>query len=209
MTENELQQAFENLKDSYHYHDHRPQTPQGQQMLKEDEDHFIDNALIPYLKQIAEKFTGDLRNPVSIRFNITPNMKIDAIRVSGSKPPRPPKPQPGPDPRPRNPASNLRISLPQGKVIQEYNATETMCAAIKFAIEIMGIDKVMQTIQNYNIVCDGETLVKRGMHNHPSANSIQIANGFYVNTHMNTITKKGKLDKLGNVLGLHWTVTII
>ena len=106
-------------------------------------------------------------------------------------------------------ASNLRISLPQGKVIQEYNATETMCAAIKFAIEIMGIDKVMQTIQNYNIVCDGETLVKRGMHNHPSANSIQIANGFYVNTHMNTITKKGKLDKLGNALGIHWTVSII
>jgi hypothetical protein len=207
MTENELQQAYENLKSSYNYHDHRPQTPQGQKMLKEDEECFIDEAFLPYLKQFAEKFISDLRNPISIRFDITPNVGVELKRISAVKSSQSHNPQP--NSKPRGVASSLKITLSQGKVFQEYNATETMCAAIKFAIEIMGIDKVMQAIQNYNIVCDGETLIKRGMHNHPSANSIHIGNGYYVNTHMNTLTKKGKLDKLGDALGIHWTVSII
>lgn len=207
MTENELQQAYENLMSSYNYHDHRPQTPQGQKMLKEDEECFIDEAFLPYLKQIAEKFTSNLRNPISIRFNIAPNVGVELNRISSVKSFQSHNPQP--NPKPRGPASNLKVFLPQGKVIQEPNATETMCAAIKYAIEIMGIDKVLQSIQNYNIVCDGESLVKRGVHNHPSANSFHIGDGYYVNTHMNTLTKKGKLDKLGNALGLHWAVSII
>lgn len=49
MTENELQQAYEELKNSYNYHDHRPQTRQGQEMLKQDEERFIDEALLPYI----------------------------------------------------------------------------------------------------------------------------------------------------------------
>ncbi|WP_295070293.1 hypothetical protein [uncultured Fibrobacter sp.] len=207
MTENELQQAYEELKSSYNYHDHRPQTRQGQEMLKQDEERFIDEALLPYLKQIAVQFTKDLRNSISIRFNIMPNADIELKRIATGKTSLTPKPSHSSEPR--KAASNLRISLPQGNIIQEYNASETMCAAIKFVIEIMGIDKVQQAIQSYNIVCDGESLVKRGPHNHPDSNSKSIGNGYYVNTHMNTKTKKEKLEKLGNALGLHWTIFII
>ena len=46
---------------------------------------------------------------------------------------------------------------------------------------------------------DGESLVKRGPHNHPDSNSKSIGNGYYVNTHMNTKnTSNNSKNNAGN-----------
>lgn len=119
MTENELQQAYEELKSSYNYHDHRPQTRQGQEMLKQDEERFIDEALLPYIKQIVENFTNVLRNPITLRLTIPSNAgSIKAERIT-TKVHIPPKNTPT---FPRRDASGLKIVLPDGKIIQEQSA---------------------------------------------------------------------------------------
>ena len=86
-------------------------------MLKQDEERFIDEALLPYLKQIAVQFTKDLRNSISIRFNIMPNADIELKRIATGKTSLTPKPSHSSEPR--RAASNLRISLPQGIRIEQ------------------------------------------------------------------------------------------
>ena len=144
MTENELQQAYEELKNSYNYHDHRPQTRQGQEMLKQDEERFIDEALLPYIKQIVENFTNVLRNPITLRLTIPSNAgSIKAERIT-TKVQISPKNTPT---FPRRDASGLKIVLPDGKIIQEQSATDSMCTAIQYAISIFGINTVLDSME--------------------------------------------------------------
>ena len=199
MTENELQQAYEELKSSYNYHDHRPQTRQGQEMLKQDEERFIDEALLPYLKHIAENFTSVLRNPTTLRLTISSNggsIKAERIPVKAQV-------------MPRRDTSGLKIVLPDGKTIQEQSATESMCAAIQYAISIFGIKAVLDAMERSSIICDGEPLLKNGPHNHPSSNSKPIGNNCFVNVHMNTKTKKEKLEQIGKAMNIPWNIIII
>ncbi|PWK85960.1 hypothetical protein [Hallerella porci] len=206
MTENELQQAYEELKNSYNYHDHRPQTRQGQEMLKQDEERFIDEALLPYIKQIVENFTNVLRNPITLRLTIPSNAgSIKAERIT-TKVQISPKNTPT---FPRRDASGLKIVLPDGKIIQEQSATDSMCTAIQYAISIFGINTVLDSMEKFSIICDGEPLLKKGPHTHPSSNSKPIGNNCFVNVHMNTKTKKDKLEQISKALGIHWNIITI
>lgn len=207
MTEDDVVNELELLKRSYDYFDHHPQTTGRLAMLKDDEDNFIDNTLFPYLKQIVERFTSDLRNPVSAHFNILPGNEIQIERISAIKTSRPRKPQT--QSIGKAPPSDLRVFLSDGQIIQEYSATETMCSAIRYAIDSVGIEKVLQAEHDYSIVCDKEFLLKKGLHLYTKNGSRHIGDGYYLNTHMSTITKKQKLDRLGDALGLHWTVSVI
>lgn len=209
MTENELQQAFEILKDSYNYHDRRPQTQRGQEMLKQDEEHFIDEALLPYLKQIAEKFTSDLRNTETLQLKIISNGGgIVAERVSQKNTNNVTR-RSQTSFSPRHNVLGLKILLPDGNIIQETNGTETFCAAIEYAISRLGIDFVLDAMEKFSITCDGEPLLKREPHRNPISDTKPIGNNCFVNTHMSTPAKKLKLEKIGYALNIHWEVFII
>ncbi len=121
--------------------------------------------------------------------------------------PPPPGPNPPPPPSP-SPSTNLKVVLPKGQIIQEHKASETLCRAVRYTVDLYGSSKVLEVMRNNNIVCDKELLLKKGPHNHPKASSTPIGNGYYVNTHMNNDTKRDKLVKLGNALGLHWIVSV-
>lgn len=114
----------------------------------------------------------------------------------------------GPVPPPPPPQGNFKVVLSDRKIIQDNVAAITLCKAVSYAIEECGIDKVLNVMRDNNIVCDKELLLKKGPHSHPKASSTPIGNGYYVNTHMNNDTKRDKLVKLGNALGLHWQVCI-
>ncbi|WP_406538485.1 type I restriction enzyme HsdR N-terminal domain-containing protein [Fibrobacter sp.] len=110
-------------------------------------------------------------------------------------------------PTPRQ-TTGLKVVLPKGQIIQEHKASETLCRAVRYTVDLYGSSKVLEVMRNNNIVCDKELLLKKGPHNHPKASSTPIGNGYYVNTHMNNDTKRDKLVRLGNALGLHWTVSV-
>lgn len=106
------------------------------------------------------------------------------------------------------PTTSLKVILSKGQIIQESTAGETLCKAVKHAVDLFGSSKVLEVMRNNNIVCDGECLLKKGRHNKYPGQSHPIGNGYYVNVHMNNSTKRDKLLRLGDALGIHWTVSI-
>ena len=125
----------------------------------------------------------------------------------GMVPPPPPGPNPPPPPYP-TPSTTLKVVLPKGQIIQEYSANDTLCKAVKYAVDLYGSSKVLEVMRQNNIVCDKEYLLKKGRHNNYPGQSHPIGNGYYVNTHMNNKTKMDKLIKLGDALRLHWIVSV-
>lgn len=125
----------------------------------------------------------------------------------GMVPPPPSGPNPPPPPSPTQ-STNLKVVLPKGQIIQEYTANDTLCKAVKYAVDLHGSSKVLDAMRHYNIVCDKEYLLKKGRHNNYPGQSHPIGNGYYVNCHMNNKTKMEKLIKLGDVLGLDWKVSV-
>lgn len=125
----------------------------------------------------------------------------------GMVPPPPPGPNPPLPPSP-TPSTTLKVVLPKGQIIQEYSANDTLCKAVKYAVDLYGSSKVLEVMRQNNIVCDKEYLLKKGRHNNYPGQSHPIGNGYYVNTHMNNKTKMDKLIKLGDALRLHWIVSV-
>ena len=125
----------------------------------------------------------------------------------GMVPPPPPGPNPPPPPYP-TPSTTLKVILPKGQIIQEYSANDTLCKAVKYAVDLYGSSKVLEVMRQNNIVCDKEYLLKKGRHNNYPGQSHPIGNGYYVNTHMHNKTKMDKLIKLGDALRLHWIVSV-
>lgn len=120
-----------------------------------------------------------------------------SLPVIGNNPPPPPSPRTG-----------LKVILSKGQIIQESTAGETLCKAVKYAVDLFGSSKVLEVMRNKNIVCDGECLLKKGRHNKYPSQSHPIGNGYYVNSHMRNSMKRDKLLRLGDALGIHWTVSI-
>lgn len=112
-------------------------------------------------------------------------------------------------PPPPPPRTGLKVILSKGQIIQGLTAKETLCEAVKYVVELYGSSKVLEVMRSCNIVCDGECLLKKGRHNKYPGQSHPIGNGYYVNGHMNNDTKRDKLLRLGNALGLHWTVSVV
>lgn len=132
---------------------------------------------------------------------------------SGQVNPPPPGPvnslPPGPGPVVGSSKTVLKVVLSNGQVIQESKASNTLRKAIKYAVDLHGFSKVLETMRNKNIVCDEECLLKKGRHNKYPSQSHPIGNGYFVNTHMKNEAKKDKLVRLGDALGLRWTVSVV
>lgn len=97
--------------------------------------------------------------------------------------------------------SGLRIVRGDGSIIECEKAANTLCQAIK---EI-GVEKVF----SLNIPMDGMHLVTIGGNpQYPTAQH-EVGNGYFVNVHSNTITKKRQLERIFNAYSLDWKVEIV
>lgn len=97
--------------------------------------------------------------------------------------------------------SILRVYREDNSIIDLGIAAYTFCETIK---EI-GIEKVY----GLKIPLDGMYLVNKGANpQYPSAQH-DVGNGFFVNVHSNTATKKRQLERIFNTLGINWKVKII
>ncbi len=97
--------------------------------------------------------------------------------------------------------SILRVYREDNSIFDLGIAAYTFCETIK---EI-GIEKVY----GLKIPLDGMFLVNKGANpQYPSAQH-DVGNGFFVNVHSNTATKKRQLERIFNTLGINWKVKII
>ncbi len=98
-------------------------------------------------------------------------------------------------------ASRLIVHLPDGKVIQENSAAETLVAAVKRADPLK--------VRALGIICCRVPLVSTTKDKKYGDSQVDVGDGLYVITHSNNNMKKGFLDKISNAFDLGWTVEVI
>ncbi|MGL5317158.1 MAG: hypothetical protein ACRC9Q_00435, partial [Bacteroidales bacterium] len=99
---------------------------------------------------------------------------------------------------PKSPKTNLRVALPDGRVIKNRFAYETLLEVIRYA----GIEKV----KSLNLYQNGILLVDTKPDDY--YNQTEIVKGFYVITHSSTSAKKTMIERISSELNLHLVVEI-
>lgn len=97
--------------------------------------------------------------------------------------------------------SVLRIIRPNGTKIEYKKAAKSFCQAIS---EI-GIEKIFLL----KIPIDGMYLINKGGNSKYPTAQYDVGNGYFVNVHSNTITKKRQLERIFKTFNLKWQVEII
>lgn len=97
--------------------------------------------------------------------------------------------------------STIRIIRPDGSVIEEKKAAQTMSSAIR---EIGS-----QKVYDLKIPQDGMFLVTKGGNPNYKSAQYDVGHGLFVNTHSSTSTKKRQFEKIFSLLNLEWKVEIV
>lgn len=101
----------------------------------------------------------------------------------------------------RCPNTGLCIWLPNGDFIQAKKANLTMVEAVKWA----GVEAVA----SFGLPHDGDYLVSKKEHPKYAGAQQSLPNGYLLNTHSSTKTKKQQLEKISKALNLGWKVEIV
>ena len=97
--------------------------------------------------------------------------------------------------------ARLRVTRPDGSVIQDHKAANTFCQVIK--------EIGPERIQELGISVDYGNLILRDQGSHRIGDKHDIGNNFYVNTHSSTAAKKRQLEKIFSAFHLAWRVEIV
>ena len=101
----------------------------------------------------------------------------------------------------RSPNTGLCVWLPNGEFIQAKKANLTMVEAVKWA----GVE----TVASLGFPHDGDYLVSKKEHPKYAGEQQSLPNGYLLNTHSSTKTKKLQLEKISIALNLGWKVEIV
>ena len=101
----------------------------------------------------------------------------------------------------RSPSTGLCIWLPNGDFIQAKKANLTMVEAVKWA--------GAETVASLRIPHDGDYLVSKKEHPKYAGSQHSLPNGYLINTHSSTKTKKQQLEKISKALNLGWRIEIV
>ena len=101
----------------------------------------------------------------------------------------------------RSPNTGLCVWLPNGEFIQAKKANLTMAEAVKWA----GVE----TVASLGFPHDGDYLVSKKEHPKYAGEQQSLPNGYLLNTHSSTKTKKLQLEKISIALNLGWKVEIV
>lgn len=101
----------------------------------------------------------------------------------------------------RSPNTGLCVWLPNGDYIQAKKANLTMVEAVKWA----GVE----TVAILGLPHDGDYLVSKKEHPKYAGEQQSLPNGYLLNTHSSTKTKKQQLEKISKALNLGWKVEIV
>ena len=106
-------------------------------------------------------------------------------------------------------ASMLAVYKDDGSVIQYNTATDTFVEVFAEVVKKVGAKRVCECADNYISVSDGEPVFKKGKHKGEHASSRKIGDGYYLNTHSSTDTKRNQLEDLFKALKLNWRVELV
>ena len=106
-------------------------------------------------------------------------------------------------------ASMLAVYKDDGSVIQHNKATDTFVEVFSEVAKNVGPEKVCECSDNDISVSDGEPVFKKGKHKAEHASSRKIGDGYYLNTHSSTDTKRNQLEDLFKALKLNWRVELV
>lgn len=95
----------------------------------------------------------------------------------------------------------LRVTRPDGSIIEDSKATETLA----MTIQEIGVEKV----RNLNLSLDGMNLILIGENTLYPSQQYYLSDGYYLNTHSSTERKKYHLEKMFKELGIEWKVEIV
>ena len=101
----------------------------------------------------------------------------------------------------RSPKTGLCVWLSNGDFIQAKKANLTMAEAVKWA----GVE----TVASLGFPHDGDYLLSKKEHPKYAGEQQSLPNGYLLNTHSSTMTKKQQLEKISKALNLGWKVEIV
>lgn len=178
-------------------------------IIKEEVLPVLNEQIEPTLRAVKRKLVlvidyapdGTIRVNLSRRTNVTKAIK-DAKEIL----PDPPTTHGtyGPQKNPaqiRAPKTGLVITMPDGETISLYKASETLAEFVRR----IGYQKVREI----GLVMDGGPLVTNRPDDRYKSNFLEVARGWYVNTHMNNLTKERIIKKIAKALNLNIKVEIL
>jgi hypothetical protein len=103
-------------------------------------------------------------------------------------------------PHRKRPATNLRVTMSDGTVIEEKSAAATMVQFVKH----VGIDRVMTV----DLRVDGNAFVSSNPLTTHSHSSWKPLGGYFIGTHTNNTEKREQILKIAETLGLEAEVEV-
>lgn len=104
--------------------------------------------------------------------------------------------------RHKGPQLGLKVTFPDGKVINRPHAVDTYCETIMQ----IGIDRVFETMIEHEVQLNGINIITDVRHPKYGQSQRGLAHGWWLSTYSNTLQKKDVLEKLSHYLGLGLTV---
>jgi len=157
-------------------------------LLKEFE--FPVSPILEYaIKEKMEQLSSADENPVSmpvVEIEENEGMLEVSVRPSSPKKKKP---------------SILRVIRADGTIIERAKAGDAFCQTIKE----VGLEKVFLM----KIPMDNMHLITIGGNPQYPTDQRDMGNGYFVNVHSNTPTKKRQLEKIFKALNLNWKVEVI
>ena len=105
--------------------------------------------------------------------------------------------------------TNIILYKKDGSTIQHDSAKDTLVEAFEEILRSIDKKQMCEYAQKYLSVLDSEPLFKKGEHSSKYANSVPMGDGYYLNTHSSTETKKKQLEDLSDALNLGWRVEFL
>lgn len=142
----------------------------------------------------------EVDEPTAKKYKIPSTKKV--VKVAEAKQVRGEEPEPNkPQRAKRSPNTGLCVWLPNGEFIQAKKANLTMVEAVKWA----GVE----TVAALGLPHDSDYLVSKKEHPKYAGAQQSLPNGYLLNTHSSTMTKKQQLEKISKALNLGWKVEIV
>ena len=104
----------------------------------------------------------------------------------------------------RSPATNFAILFPDGTLIEEKTAVDTMIAAI----QRIGVEKVRRVVEEYNLVIAKVPVISKIRDSKYGNAQHDLGNGWLVITHCANMQKKKFFDTVSDILHLGLKVYI-
>lgn len=189
--------------------------------VNEYEQELIRDEIVPVIKAQIEPVIRQIRREIVLVVDYVPDAPLsvrisrkrhlsefsDAIEIQSPEPQEQPvieleiEAEEEPQKRkysPKSSKTNLCVSLPDGRIIKNRFAYQTLLDVIRYA----GIEQVSAL----NLYQNGILLIDTKQDNF--YNQVEISKGIYVITHSSTSAKKSLIERISNELNLHLKVDI-